>query len=122
MLKVGDRPPDYPTTDLFGKPLALHGLRRKTHAVLLVQPGAGAAEKAAWKEKRAAEAQRWTWLQAEALLPVEPLAGVDPGLYLISRWGHVIAVHPPGLWDMDRIEKDLLTFESQDCCDLSKAP
>lgn len=75
-----------------------------------------------WKAKRSEEGQRWTWLQAEALVPVAPLRDVDPGTYLISRWGQVIAVHPPGIWDMDRIEKDLLTFPSQDCCDLSKAP
>jgi hypothetical protein len=122
MLTVGARPQDYPTADLAGTPRALHSFRRKTHVLLVVVPAATEAEKAAWRDRRAAEAQRWTWLQAEALVPVEPLAGVDPGLYLISRWGYVLAIHPPGLWDMDRIERDLLTFESQDCCDLSKAP
>lgn len=122
MLTVGARPQDYPTTDLAGTPRALHSFRRKTHVLLIVVPAATQAEQAAWRDRRAAEAQRWTWLQAEALVPVEPLAGVDPGLYLISRWGYVIAIHPPGPWDMDRVERDLLTFESQDCCDLSKAP
>jgi len=122
MLTVGARPQDYPTTDLAGTPRGLHSFRRKTHVVLIVVPTATDAEKAAWRERRAAEAQRWTWLQAEALVPVGTPVDVDPGLYLISRWGQVIAVHPPGAWDMDRIERDLLTFESQDCCDLSKAP
>ena len=116
MLKRGDRPQDYPAADLSGKPQALHGYRRKAHVLLIVQPTSTEAERSAWREKRAAESQRWTWLQAEALAPAAPLVDFDPGLYLISRWGAVIAVYPAGLWDMDRIEKDLLTFESQDAC------
>lgn len=118
----GERPRDFETTDLFGKPHRLHDFRRKVHVVLLCVPAAGPDHRARWKERRAAEAQRWTWLQAEALLPTAGLADIEPGIYLISRWGHVLAVHPPGDWDMDRIERDLLTFEAQDCCDLSKAP
>ena len=107
MLKVGDRPQDYPAVDLSGNPRALHGFRRKAHVLLIVHPSATEAERSAWREKRAAESQRWTWLQAEALVPAAPLA---------SRWGYVLAMYTPGPWDMDRIEKDLLTFESQDAC------
>ncbi len=116
MLKAGARPQDYPTADLSGKSQALHGYRRKAHVLLIVQPTATDADRASWREKRAAESQRWTWLQAEVLVSVAPLVDVDPGLYLISRWGYVLAVYPMGSWDMDRIEKDLLTFESQDAC------
>lgn len=122
MLQAGSRPQDYATADLFGKPHSLHSFRRKTHVLLIWDPAAGDAQRAAWREKRTGDAQRWTWLQAEALVPAVPLVGVDPGNYLIARWGNVIAVHPPGAWDMERVERDLLTFESQDCCDLSKAP
>jgi hypothetical protein len=121
-MQPGARPPDYETTDLFGTPRRLHSFRRKTHVVLLWNPDLRTEDLVRLKERRAAEAQRWTWLQAEALLPAAALQGVEPGIYLINRWGHVLAVHPPGDWDMDRIERDLLTFESQDCCDLSKAP
>jgi hypothetical protein len=121
-MKVGARPLDCETTDLFGKAHRLHEFRRKSHVVLIWDPGATLREKAAWTQKRGLEAQRWTWLQAEVLVPDSDLGKVDPGTYLISRWGNVIAVHPPGIWDMDRVERDLLTFESQDCCDLSKAP
>ena len=121
-MQAGARPLDCETVDLFGKAHQLHAFRRKTHVVLLWDPQATAEERARWKAKRTEEGQRWTWLQAEALVPVVALKDIDPGTYLISRWGHVIAVHPPGVWDMDRVEKDLLTFESQDCCDLSKAP
>ena len=121
-MTPGSRPQDYETADLFGKPHRLHEFRRKTHVVLICDPAATPEQRAQWSARRAAESQRWTWLQAEALVPEQPPKDVDPGIYLISRWGHVIAVHPPGAWDMDRIEKDLLTFESQDCCDLSKAP
>jgi len=116
VLKAGDRPPDYPAADLSGAPRSLHASRRKAHVLLIVIPTATEAERAAWREKRTAESQRWTWLQAEALVPAGPLAEVDPGLYLISRWGAVITGYPPGPWDMDRIEKDLLTFEAQDAC------
>jgi hypothetical protein len=122
MLTAGARPLDYETTDLFGKPHRLHDFRRKAHVVLLCDPDASPERRARWTERRAAEGQRWTWLQAEALIPTGRPAEIEPGIYLISRWGHVIAVHPAGDWDMDRIERDLLTFESQDCCDLSKAP
>lgn len=121
-MKPGARPPDCAARDLFGNARRLHEFRRKAHVVLLWDPEATDAQREQWARKRAEEAQRWTWLQAEALVPAEPLRPVDPGIYLISRWGHVIAVHPAGAWDMDRIEEDLLTFESQDCCDLSKAP
>ncbi|HVR83685.1 MAG TPA: hypothetical protein VMU54_05190 [Planctomycetota bacterium] len=121
-MNAGSRPLDCETTDLFGKSYRLHDFRRKSHVVLIWDPTATAEDKAAWSERRRLEGQRWTWLQAEALVPRGDLERVDPGTYLISRWGHVIAAHPPGLWDMDRVERDLLTFESQDCCDLSKAP
>jgi len=121
-VKIGDRPPDYETTDLSGRPRRLHEFRRKAHVVLLCDPAATAEERARWTERGASESQRWTWLQAEALVPTAPPESVAPGTYLINRWGHVLAVHPPGPWDMDRIERDLLTFESQDCCDLGKAP
>ncbi|HLY08893.1 MAG TPA: hypothetical protein VKW04_06225 [Planctomycetota bacterium] len=122
MFVTGARPQDYETTDLFGNARRLHEFRRKAHVVLICDPAATPDERSRWTQRRAAEAQRWTWLQAEALVPATPLEGVDPGTYLISRWGYVIAIHPPGAWDMDRIERDLLTFESQDCCDLTKAP
>ncbi|HEV3027948.1 MAG TPA: hypothetical protein VG457_10270 [Planctomycetota bacterium] len=121
-MNAGSRPLDHETIDLFGKARRLHEFRRKSHVVLIWDPAATPAQKAAWSERRRVEGQRWTWLQAEALIPRDALDGIEPGTYLISRWGQVIAVHPPGLWDMDRVERDLLTFESQDCCDLSKAP
>src|SRR5689334_2195558 len=107
-MKAGARPLDYETVDLFGRPHQLHSFRRKSHVVLLWDPNASAEDLARWKAKRSEEGQRWTWLQAEALVPVALPSPVDPGTYLISRWGHVIAVHPPGVWDMDRVEKDLL--------------
>ena len=122
MLAPGSRPLDYATVDLSGNPRQLHQFRHKSHVVLLWDPSATAEQRAAWTARRAEEAQRWTWIQAETLVPTVDLGDVAPGNYLVNRWGNVIAVHPPGLWDMDRIEKDLLTFESQDCCDLSKAP
>ena len=122
MFEEGSIAGDRAVTDLQGKTRDLREFRRRCHVVLLWDPTAGADEQAAWRERRQAESQRWTWLQAEAVIPAVPPAGVAPGIYLISRWGRVLAIHPPGPWDMDRIERDLLTFEAQDCCDLSQAP
>jgi len=122
MYEEGTSAGDREVNDLHGKPRNLREFRRRAHVVLLWDPSAGAVELAAWLERRQAESQRWTWLQAEAVVPAAPPAGLAPGTYLISRWGKVIAIYPAGPWDMDRIERDLLTFEAQDCCDLSKAP
>jgi hypothetical protein len=122
MLTVGAPAGDREVTDLFGKPRTLREFRRRAHVVLLWDPRAGAAELAAWRERRSAESQHWTWLQAETVVPAAPPQDLAPGTYLISRWGNVIAIHPPGPWDLDRVDRDLLTFEAQDCCDLSKAP
>jgi hypothetical protein len=122
MLEEGASTGDREVNDLQGKPRNLREFRRRSHVVLLWDPSAGPAELAAWGERRKAESQRWTWLQAETVVPAAPPQGLSPGTYLISRWGKVIAIHPPGAWDMERIERDLLTFEAQDCCDLSKAP
>jgi hypothetical protein len=122
MLEEGASAGDREVKDLQGKPRNLREFRRRAHVVLLWDPTVGPAELAAWGERRKAESQQWTWLQAEAVVPAEPPQGLAPGTYLISRWGRVIAIHPPGPWDMPRIERDLLTFEAQDCCDLSKAP
>jgi hypothetical protein len=116
MLQEGSRPLDLDVVDLQGNPRKLHSFRRRSHAVLLWDPSATEADRAAWRERRAAEGQRWTWLQAETVVPAVPPQDLNPGIYLISRWGRVIAVHPPGAWDMDRIERDLLTFEAQDSC------
>lgn len=122
MYEEGTSTGDREVTDLSGRPRDLREFRRRAHVVLLWDPTAGAAELAAWKQRRAEESQRWTWLQAETVVPTAAPKDLAPGTYLISRWGKVIAIHPPGPWDMERIEKDLLTFEAQDCCDLSKAP
>ena len=122
MFEEGTSTGDRAVTDLFGKPRDLREFRRRAHVVLLWDPAAGAAELAAWKQRRTEESQRWTWLQAETVVPAATPGDLAPGTYLISRWGKVLAIHPPGAWDMERIEKDLLTFEAQDCCDLSKAP
>jgi len=122
MLEEGSSAGDRAVVDLLGKARDLREFRRRAHVVLLWDPSAGAPELAAWRERRVAEAQQWTWLQAEPVIPAAPPEGLAPGTYLISRWGRVIAIHPPGPWDMGRIERDLLTFEAQDCCDLSKAP
>jgi hypothetical protein len=116
MLEVGSKPLDLAVNDLEGRPRGLHSFRRRSHVVLLWDPAAGDAERAAWRERRIAEGQRWTWLQAEAVVPAEPPRDLAAGTYLVSRWGRVLAVHPPGPWDMDRIERDLLTFEAQDSC------
>ena len=122
MLKLGEKTGDLPVVPLHGSTGDLRDFRRRSHVVLLWDPSAGATELAAWKERRKAESQRWTWLQAEAAVPAAPPKDVPPGIYLVSRWGRVLAVYPPGPWDMERIERDLLTFEAQDCCDLSQAP
>jgi len=116
MLQEGSRPLDLEVLDLQGNPRTLHSFRRRAHVVLLWDPSAGEAELAARRERRAAEGQRWTWLQAETVIPAAPPKDFDPGIYLISRWGRVIAVHPPGAWDLERIERDLLTFEARDSC------
>jgi hypothetical protein len=122
VLKLGEKTGDLPVIPLHGSTRDLRDFRRRSHVVLLWDPSAGEAELGAWKERRKAESQRWTWLQAEAVVPAAPPTDAPPGTYLISRWGKVLAVHPPGPWDMERIERDLLTFEAQDCCDLSQAP
>lgn len=122
MLEEGASVGDRDVVDLHGRPRTLREFRRRTHVVLLWDPGARPNVRAEWRERRVAESQRWTWLQAEAVIPILPIEGAAPGTYLISRWGRVIAVHPPGPWDMERIERELLTFEAQDCCDLSQAP
>ncbi len=122
MLKLGEKTGDLPVIPLHGTTRDLRDFRRRAHVVLLWDPSAGEAELAAWRERRKAESQRWTWLQAEAAVPAEPPKDAPPGTYLITRWGRVLSVYPPGPWDMDRIERDLLTFEAQDCCDLSQAP
>jgi hypothetical protein len=122
MFEEGASTGDREVIDLRGKARNLREFRRRSHVVLLWDPAAGAAELAAWRERRQAESQRWTWLQSEAVVPAAPPPGLAPGTYLISRWGRVIAIHPPGARDLDRIERDLLTFEAQDCCDLSKSP
>ena len=116
MLQEGSRPLDLDVVDLQGNGRRLHSFRRRSHVVLLWDPAATEADRAAWRERRAAESQRWTWLQAETVVPAAPPPDAAPGIYLVSRWGRVIAVHPPGPWDMDRIERDLLTFEAQDSC------
>jgi hypothetical protein len=116
MLQEGSRPLDLEVFDLQGNPRRLHSFRRRAHVVLLWDPSAKDAERAAWRERRVAEAQRWTWLQAELVVPADPPKDLGPGIYLISRWGRVIAVHPAGAWDLDRVERDLLTFEAQDSC------
>jgi hypothetical protein len=122
MLTQGEKTGDLAVQDLDGKSRDLRDFRRRAHVVLLWDPAAGSAELAAWRERKKAESQRWTWLQAEPVVPAAPPKDAAPGTYLISRWGRVIAVHPPGPWDLERIERDLLTFEAQDCCDLSQAP
>lgn len=122
MLKQGEKTGDLAVNDLEGRARDLRDFRRRWHVVLLWDPAAGEPERAVRRERRRAESQRWTWLQAETVVPVEPPKDAAPGTYLISRWGRVIAVHPPGPWDLERIERDLLTFEAQDCCDLSQAP
>lgn len=122
MLEEGTSAGDREVVDLSDRPRTLREFRRRAHVVLLWDPTAGEAELAAWKKRRAEESQMWTWLQAETVVPAAAPKDLAPGTYLISRWGRVIAIHPPGPWDMPRIEKDLLTFEAQDCCDLSKAP
>ncbi|HZE98840.1 MAG TPA: hypothetical protein VE981_17660 [Planctomycetota bacterium] len=121
-MKPGSRPPDFDAVDLTGAPRRLHEFRRRGHVLVFWKPEAPASERATWTARRVAESQRWTWLQLEGLVPAQPLNDAEPGLYLISRWGQVVAAYPPGDWDMDRIERDLLTFEAQDCCDLSQAP
>ena len=122
VLEEGTSAGDLEVIDLSGRPRTLREFRRRAHVVLLWDPAAGEAELAAWRARRAAESQQWTWLQAETVVPAVRPQDLAPGTYLISRWGRVIAVHPPGPWDMPRVERDLLTFEAQDCCDLSKAP
>jgi hypothetical protein len=116
MLEIGARPIDLEVVDLQGNPRRLHAFRRKSHVVVLFDPAATEADLAARRERRAAESQRWTWLQAETVVPAGPPPNLAPGIYIVSRWGRVIAVHPPGPWVLERIEKDLLTFEAQDSC------
>ena len=122
MLKLGEKTGDLPVIPLQGSKGDLRDFRRRSHVVLLWNPSAGEAELAAWRERRKSESQRWTWLQVEAAIPASPPKDAAPGTYLITRWGRVLAVYPPGPWDLERIERDLLTFEAQDCCDLSQAP
>jgi hypothetical protein len=117
MLQTGSPAGDREVLDLRGTPRTLREFRRRSHVVLIWDPSAGPAERASWLERRTQESQHWTWLQAETVVPAAPPADLAPGNYLISRWGKVIAVHPPGLWDLAKVDTDLLTFEAQDSCD-----
>jgi hypothetical protein len=122
MLKKGARAGDIPVVDAAGVETSLAQFRRRGH-VVLVHEAFGAADRWAILRKRVAqEGQRWTWLQATFVRPVHPPESLEPGAYLVSRWGDVIETYPPDGWSLDRLEKDILYFEAQDCCDLQKAP
>jgi hypothetical protein len=121
-MKKGTRARDIFVVDSAGRNTSLARFRRQAHVLLVYEP-AGAPDR--WgilRRRLAAESQRWTWLQTVFVRPADPPAGLAPGAYLISRWGDVIETYPPDGWTLDRIEKDVLYFEAQDCCDLRLAP
>lgn len=122
MLKKGARAGDIPVTDAAGVETSLAQFRRRGHVVLVYEPAGAADRWAILRRKLTQEAQRWTWLQATFVRPIHPPERLKPGAYLISRWGDVIETYPPDGWNLDQIEKDILTFEAQDCCDLKNAP
>lgn len=117
MLQPGDAAGDREVLDLRGGARTLREFRRRSHVMLIWDPSAGGGERAAWLERRTTESQHWTWLQAEIVTPAAAAADLGPGNYLISRWGKIIAVHPPGAWDLEKVDRDFLTFEAQDSCD-----
>lgn len=116
MFEEGSTPGDLDVLDLDGRSRNLRDFRRRTHVVLLWVPSATPEEHKAWRGRRSEESQRWNWIGAEPVLPGHPLPQVSPGIYLISRWGRVIGIHPPGPWDLERIEHELLIFEARDSC------
>ena len=85
MLQEGSRPLDLDVVDLQGNARRLHSFRRRSHVVLLWDPAATEADRAAWRERRAAESQRWTWLQAETVVPAAPPPDAAPGIYLVRE-------------------------------------
>ena len=119
MFNKGAKTPDLAVMDLTGRERRLHELRRRSHALLLCDPAGEQWDR--WRERIAAESARWTWLELQFLRPMDPPA-VAAGTYLINRWGYVIEHYPEDGWDFDRIEKDLLVFEAQNCCGLPLAP
>jgi hypothetical protein len=116
MLEEGSVPGDLAVLDLDGRSRNLRDFRRRLHVVLLWDPSANQDDREAWRDRRRAESQRWSWIGAEVVVPSDPLREVSPGIYLISRWGKVIGIYPPGSWDLDRVEHEILVFEARDSC------
>jgi hypothetical protein len=117
----GKSMPAVSVTDFSGRRGELSDYKRKRHVVLIHEPGVAPEQWTAWQSAVAADGQRWTWLQAVFARPSMP-TDLVAGAYVVSRWGNLVEFYASGAWDFDKIEKDLLYFEAQDCCDLKDAP
>jgi hypothetical protein len=111
-FEKGATMPEMSVTNLDGVPARLHDFRRKKHVVLVNEADSPEKLRAAV----AADSQRWTWLQAVFVRPAAD--GLVPGIYVISRWGKLLEHYAPGTSSFDKIEKDILYFEAQDCCEI----
>ena len=80
------------------------------------------ALRATWRDRRAEEDRRWIFLQAEVVTSRSEPAGLGPGLHLVTRWGDLLRSWPPGPWDIEAVERELLGWEDRDGCDLCAAP
>jgi hypothetical protein len=113
---------DVDVTDLRGTSRRLKEFRRRTHVLLIWDPGADDARRAAWRDLRAEQDRRWIWLAAEVAVATSAPGTLPPGMHLVSRWGGLVKSWPPGIWDLEAVEQELLTWEARDGCDLGAAP
>ncbi len=115
-------PLDFEVETLRGETKRLHQYRRRSHVLLIVDPEDGPERRKAQRTLHDQQSQTWTWLQTVLVRPAEAPPGLEPGNHLVDRWGRLIASYPPGLWDLARIEDDLLHWEDRNGCDLCAAP
>ena len=98
-----------------GKNVFLWDYRQKCHTVLIHEPSAAPETFQAWTEAAKQDPKLWDWLDVQFLQSAEPKEALAAGIYEIDRYGHLIQFVPNGQWNLERIEKDFISYEACNC-------
>jgi hypothetical protein len=107
--------PDIAVTDVAGQIHQLWNFRQRTHLTLIYDPSAAPDARSALSRAVLSRQKMWDWLKVKVLVLSEMPAEFPAGVYLIDRYGYLVAYLADLSNPWAEIEKEYIYMEAGQC-------
>jgi hypothetical protein len=114
-LQPGKQFPNWSIKDHSGASHTIWDYRQKSHVVLIYEPEQLAERKAQWLSAIQADRRQWDWLNVTFILVKEGPKDINPGVYVIDRYGIFVNSFASNRWNFNDLEREFIYYEARHC-------